>query len=126
MDLESRIHRKGFEVWSEKIMTYSVVFFSKELEKRYDELEKSNPKLYKSLSKTIEKLKINRLSGQKIPVDRISKKYIALYGTNHFWRIKLNDEWRLIYTIKGNEIEILTVILEWYVDHKKYQKEVYR
>jgi mRNA-degrading endonuclease RelE of RelBE toxin-antitoxin system len=106
-------------------MTYSVIFFSKELEKRYKELEESDPKLYKSMSKAIERLKENRLLGQKIHVDRISKKYAVLYGTQHFWRIKLNSEWRLIYTIKGSHIEVLAVILDWFTDHKKYQKEVY-
>ena len=55
-------------------MTNDVRFFDKGIEKSYDELEKSNPDLFKLISKTIEKLKVKRVVGKKIPNTRISKK----------------------------------------------------
>jgi mRNA-degrading endonuclease RelE of RelBE toxin-antitoxin system len=107
-------------------MTYDVRFFSRELEKEYESLEKADPELYNAISKAIGKLNVNRKAGQKIPVEQVSKRYVSLYGTRHFWKMKLSREWRLIYTIAGDQIRILTVILSWYKDHKKYAKEVYR
>lgn len=34
---------------------------------------------------------------------------------------KLPDAWRLIYTIKDDKVDILSVILEW-LDHKNYER----
>jgi len=33
----------------------------------------------------------------------------------------LPDGWRLVYTIKEDEVRILNIILEWF-DHKDYEK----
>ena len=107
-------------------MKYDVRFVSKELEDEYRSIKNTDAALYKSIEKAIEKLKMNRRAGQKIPVDQISKKYVSLYGTAHFWKMKLNREWRLIYTVAGDHVRILTVILSWFKDHKKYQKAVYK
>lgn len=107
-------------------MIHEVRFASRELEKEYESLKDTDPVLHKAITKVINKLKINRRAGQKIPTDHVSKRYVSLYGTKHFWKIKLNREWRLIYTIAGDRIRILTIILSWYTDHKKYIKEVYK
>ncbi|UCD02861.1 MAG: type II toxin-antitoxin system RelE/ParE family toxin [Candidatus Aenigmatarchaeota archaeon] len=107
-------------------MTYEVRFITKDLEKAYDSLKKIDPVLHKSITKAIDKLKVNRRAGQKIPKEQVSKTYSKLYGTEHFWKLKLSREWRLIYTIAGDQIRILTIILNWYTDHKQYRKEVYK
>lgn len=107
-------------------MSYEVRFVSKEIEDEYDRLKETDMPLYKAITKGIEKLKLNRRSGQKIPAGQVSKKYIQLYGTRHFWKLKLSREWRLIYSIAGNQVRIITVILSWFNDHKQYRKEVYR
>lgn len=101
-------------------------FACKELEKEYHSLKKDHKSLYKTITKTIEKLKSNRIAGKKIQKDKVSKRYTDLYGTNHFWKINLSKEWRLIYTITGDHIRILTIILSWYTDHKTYTKEMYK
>ena len=107
-------------------MNYEVIFVSKELEREYESLKKIDPKLHKAITKAINKLKVDRRAGQKIPVEQVSKRYVNLYDTKHFWKISLSREWRLIYTIAGDHIRILTIILSWYTDHKKYRKDVYR
>ena len=122
MGMESQTHREGPEERNKSIMKYDVRFVSKELEDEYNSIKNTDTVLYKSIEKSIEKLKVNRRAGQKIPVDQVSKKYVSLYGTTHFWKIKLNREWRLIYTIAGNHIRILTVILSWFTDQKKVYK----
>jgi len=35
--------------------------------------------------------------------------------------MELANRWRLIYTIKGNELEIINFVIELY-NHKKYDK----
>jgi len=107
-------------------MNCDVTFFSVELEKEYEELEKSNPKLYKAITNGIEKLKINRRSGKKIPMDQISKRFVQMYDTKHFWKLDISREWRLVYALKGNYVRILAIILNWFDNHKQYRKEVYK
>jgi hypothetical protein len=41
------------------------------------------------------------------------------YGITNLWKYDLPNAWRLIYTIKEDEVTILNVILEWF-DHKEY------
>jgi len=106
-------------------MIYEVRFLSKELENEYTALEKSNPRLHKAIKKGIEKLKMNRLAGRKIPREQVSKRFVRLYGTTNFWKLDLSREWRLIYTIAGDSIRILSIILCWFDSHKQYEKEVY-
>ena len=107
-------------------MSYEVRFISKELEEEYDKQKNKDEALYKAIKNGIEKLKLNRRAGQKIPVDQVSKKYIQIYNTRHFWKLKLSREWRLIYTVAGSRVRIMTLILSWFTDHKEYRKEVYR
>lgn len=51
----------------------------------------------------------------------ISKGVAERYGTDRLWRIELIGYWRLIYTIIGDEVKIITFILE-FMDHKRYDK----
>jgi len=104
-----------------------VKFFSKELESEYHKLKTTNPELHKAITKAIEKLKSDRLTGRRIKDEQVSKRYLGIYGARHFWRIELNREWRLIYTLAGtNKLMVVAIILNWYTDHKQYKKEVYR
>ena len=47
------------------------------------------------------------------------KIYIQKYGVNNIWKYNLPNAWRLIYTIAGNEVMIVSIILEW-LSHKDY------
>ena len=52
---------------------------------------------------------------------QIPGKYILNYDADNLWRIELSDRWRLVYTITGNEIEIVTFVLDIF-DHREYDK----
>ena len=36
-------------------------------------------------------------------------------------KCNLPDGWRLVYTLAGNEIEIISILLEWF-SHKEYER----
>jgi len=86
--------------------------------------EKDN-KFHKQLLKAIEREKDNLFidmhRGIQIPKDRIPNEYINNYGVTNLWKINLPDYWRMIYTIVGNELEIISILLE-FMDHKEYNK----
>jgi len=78
-------------------------------------------RLAESLSKAIEDLKQNPQCGAKIPHQLWPKEYVREYNIDNLRKINLPDAWRLVYTLVGNEIEIISVLLEWF-SHKDYEK----
>jgi len=80
-----------------------------------------NQTLFNSIKQKIEFLKENPQHGIHIPKNLMPKKYIKLYDVNNLWKINLSGAWRMIYTIRGTEVEIINLILDIF-DHKEYEK----
>jgi len=77
--------------------------------------------LLRSINRVKELLKINPFAGDQVPKARIPGKYSKKYESANVWRIELADRWRLVYTITGNEIEIITFVMDIF-DHRDYDK----
>ena len=75
----------------------------------------------KAIEREKDNLFINPHKGIQISKKQIPKEYIVNYGVTNLWKINLPDFWRMIYTITGNELEIISILLE-FMDHKKYNK----
>ncbi|MBU2638171.1 MAG: hypothetical protein KJ955_04310 [Nanoarchaeota archaeon] len=55
--------------------------------------------------------------------DNILKKQIpSSYNANNLWRVELCNFWRMLYTIKGDKIDIICFILD-IMNHKDYDKK---
>ena len=111
-----------------------VVHFSKEANEAYTQLQEkvanqrkqgtqnsSDMQLLKSIDREKENLKRDPQSGIHIPRANIPKQAVQRYGTDKLWKINLAGYWRMIYTITGNDVEIITFVLE-IIDHKDYDK----
>lgn len=101
-----------------------VTFGEKKIEQEFEELKagKSQDKqLYEFIERAIKDLKANPSCGTKIPKRLWPKNYIQHYEIFNLWKYDLPNGWRLVYTIKENEVMILNVILEWF-DHKEYER----
>lgn len=83
--------------------------------------ELENRRLYKFIQRAIDDLKQNPVCSIRIPKRLWPKVYVKKYDITNLWKYDLPNGWRLIYTIKTNEIMILNVILEWF-DHKEYER----
>lgn len=66
-------------------------------------------------------LKKNPFAGDQIPKKQIPKKYVNKYGVENVWRIELANRWRLVYTITGNQIEIINFVMDIF-GHRRYDK----
>jgi len=77
--------------------------------------------LLRSINRVKELLKLNPFAGDQIPKLRIPLKYSQKYGAMNVWRVELADRWRLIYTITGNQIEIITFVMDIF-NHKDYDE----
>ncbi|MFH1247460.1 MAG: hypothetical protein V1644_03700 [Candidatus Micrarchaeota archaeon] len=73
------------------------------------------------LDKAIEKLKYNYKAGEHISRDKIPLFYKISYGVENLWKLNIDPDYRLIYTVRGTEIEVMSVLLEFF-DHKNYNK----
>ncbi|MFH1181748.1 MAG: type II toxin-antitoxin system RelE/ParE family toxin [Candidatus Woesearchaeota archaeon] len=104
---------------------YSPVF-EEQLKKLREAIKEKNSKFHTQLLKAIEREKDNLLldmhRGVQIHKDQIPEESIDRYGVTNLWKINLPDYWRMLYTIVGNEFEIISILLE-FMDHKAYDKK---
>jgi hypothetical protein len=109
------------------------VILSKNATHEYDELkilvEKEqkdgisnslNQQLLKSIDAKIQYLKMNPLAGDHAQKP-LPEKFVKEYDINNLWIIDLVGYWRMLYTLRTEEVEIVSLILEW-IDHEKYDK----
>ena len=73
--------------------------------------------LLRSIKQKVDLIKSNPFYGDNIPKRQIPKNY----NVQNLWRVELVNFWRMLYTIKGDQIEVICFILE-IVDHNKYNK----
>jgi Txe/YoeB family toxin of Txe-Axe toxin-antitoxin module len=77
--------------------------------------------LLRSINRVRDMLKQNPFAGEQVQKTKIPGKYILKYDVDNLWRIELADRWRLVYTITGNQLEIVNFVLDIF-NHKNYDK----
>ena len=78
-------------------------------------------RLYSQIDEARKKIKEDPACATKIPKRLWPKLYVQNYGITNLWKYDLPCGWRLIYTIKTDEVMILSIILEW-MTHKEYER----
>ncbi len=96
-----------------------IQFTNEKVKEAFEKLNNSN--LKKFLERAFEDIKANPFCGIQISKKKIPKDYIKKFKIHNVWKYDLPGAWRLIYSIEGGEIIILTIILEW-MDHKTYER----
>ena len=77
--------------------------------------------IYALVEKAIQVLNQDPFAGEIVKKSLIPKYYIHKYGIDNLRKYRLNKNWRLVYTLVGTELLIVSIILEWY-NHKEYEK----
>lgn len=101
-----------------------VGFADEKVKKSFDSLEKGvaeKKELYSFIERAMDDLKKNPNCGIQIPKKFIPREYVKKYGINNLWKYNLPNAWRLLYTIKADEVMIISVVVEW-LSHKDYEK----
>lgn len=107
-----------------KEFKYKVKFIDNSLNLELKKLKEGTSKdkeLYKLILDAIEKMRENPLNSIIIKKKQIPKIYALKYNIDNLRMIKLNQNWRLLFTIASNEVFIVSIILEW-MNHKEYEK----
>jgi len=73
--------------------------------------------LLRAINRAVELIKDDPKHGIRIKTRQIPKKY----GVNNLWKVNLTGYWRMLYTLKGEALEILCFVLE-ICDHDDYDK----
>ena len=73
--------------------------------------------LLKSINNKIAILKQDPIYGQSIPKRQIPR----TLDVDNLFRVELTQYWRMIYTLRTNEIEIVNFVL-YIIDHPAYDK----
>jgi len=83
--------------------------------------DKESKMLLSSIERTMNLLNLNPQLGDPIPKKQFPKQLIQKHNINNLYRIELSRFWRLLYTIKNDEIYIYLIVLK-IIDHKEYNK----
>jgi hypothetical protein len=75
--------------------------------------------LIRSIKQKIEFIKTNPFYGNPIAKNLMPDEYKTKYQAINLFRAELSQFWRMIYTLKGNEIEVVAFVLD-IIDHPTY------
>ena len=101
-----------------------IAFIDHSLQNAFEELEKGkfeDRELAKFLNRAMEDLRQNPLCGIRVPTKLWPKEYIKKHRITSLYKYDLPNGWRLLYTLRGSEIEIISILIEW-ISHKEYER----
>lgn len=70
----------------------------------------------------MDNLEKNAFCGIQIPKKLIPEEYSKKFGVKNLWKYDLPRGWRLIYSVRKEEIFIVSLIVEWFTSHKEYER----
>ena len=106
-------------------MKSKVVLADMKLKKSLEKLHHSkqeDKKVHKWIERALCDLEKDAFCGIQIPKKLIPMEYVKRFGRlDNIWKYNLPNAWRLIYTVKKDQVVVLSIILEW-MDHKEYSR----
>ncbi|MDO8481135.1 MAG: hypothetical protein Q7S65_04980 [Nanoarchaeota archaeon] len=99
-------------------------FVDERLRKAFYVLEKgddSERALFQSINHAMDRIEEDAFRGVQIPKALIPKGYSVVYTIVNLWKYNLPHGWRLLYSIKKEEVIVVAIILEWF-SHKEYER----
>lgn len=101
-----------------------VKFADEGVKRAYYSLEKvdtAERELFKRLTRAFSDLEENAFCGIQIQKRLIPRSYLKKYCVDNLWKYDLPKGWRLLYSVRRNEIIVISIILEW-LPHKEYER----
>lgn len=100
-------------------------FGDEKVKRAYLQLEESTfqeRQLKRWIERALEDIEKDAFCGIQIKKRLIPKEYYERFGSiDNLWKYNLPNAWRILYTIKRDEIVVLSIILEWLI-HKEYER----
>ncbi len=102
-------------------MECKVKFADEKLKRAFEDIEKSDPRLHKEIEKAFRDICQNAFCGRNVKKELIPKEFIKKFEINNLWIYNLRADWRLLYSVAHDEIEVLALVLDW-MNHKDYER----
>ena len=102
-------------------MQSKIKFANEKVQKAFEKLKREDIKMHEILSRAFEDIEENVFCGIQIPKKLIPKDYVKKFKVKNLWKYNLPDAWRLIYSVEGKNLLIVSIVLEW-LDHKTYER----
>ena len=83
---------------------------------------KEDRMLFDAIERIKLRMKKDPFCGDPISKKKIPKYYKERYGVKGLFRVELPLFWRMLYTVKGEEVQIIAFVVA-ILDHKKYNKK---
>lgn len=78
--------------------------------------------LLKSIKQKLEFIKTNSHYGDPIKKSLIPDEYVKKYGRINLFRVELTGFWRMLYMLRGSEVEVVAFVLD-ILNHENYDKK---
>ena len=102
-------------------MESRVIFADEELKQTFENLKTEDERLHKEIENALSAIKQNAFFGRNVKKKLIPKEIIQKHEVDNLWIYNLRKDWRLIYSIANDKVEILAIILDW-MNHKDYER----
>ena len=102
-------------------MECKVVFADLSLRKTFERLYASDPRLAKEIENALNEICTDSFIGRNVRKKLIPKSLIKKYNIDNLWIYNLRKDWRLLYSIGGDRVELLAIVLDW-MNHKEYER----
>lgn len=102
-------------------MECKIRFIDKSLLAAFRKAETAEPRVYKELERAFMSISTNEFHGRQVKKKLIPKELIKKHEINNLWIYNLSSDWRLLYSLVNEEIQVLAIVLDW-MDHKDYEK----
>jgi len=106
----------------------AVIVFSEEFGKEFSAIQSKADKgdgeakhIVDLINKGVAKLYKNHEAGQKIRRSLWPATYSNKYSIDNLWRLRLDNSWRMLYTLRKERIEIRALVLDA-MDHRRYDR----
>ena len=99
------------------ILKYADESIQKDLVK----LEKRDNELYRHIKNAFMNIQEDPVCGIQIHFRQIPKRLKKKYFIDNLYKYNLPNAWRLLYSLMGNKIEIIAIVLGCY-NHKDYNR----
>jgi hypothetical protein len=100
-----------------------VRFATQELREEFNRLKHGNDderRLHTSIVRAFAALSRDAFSGTQI-AKRLTPAQYVRYDITNLWKYDLPDGWRLLNTVRSEEVVIVSMIIEW-MSHKRYER----
>lgn len=102
-------------------MECKINFIDVKLRETFENLKESDDRLYREIGKALNDICYNAFCGRNVRKKLIPKNLIQKYGIDNLWIYNLRKDWRLLYSLAGDEVEVIAIVLDW-MGHKDYEK----